>query len=76
MILNINSLKTDDGFVCSIPSFTDCEVWAHTEEEALEKIVSLAKYYLKIDESIKVKLDLTRGTFNHKNYKLIIDKLS
>lgn len=74
MLLDIIVLRSDDGFTAEAPLLKGCETWAANEEEVLEKIVALAKYYLKLDDSAPLHLDKARGNFNKKNYKLIFNK--
>lgn len=74
MYLDIIVLRSDDGFTAEVPSLKGCETWAAKEEEVLEKIVLLAKYYLKLNDSTPLTLDKARGNFNKKIYKLIFSK--
>ena len=74
MILDINVKKEDDGFTAEIPSIRGCEVWAPNEDEVLDKIVELAKYYLKLEGTEKMKIDKAQDDFTDKVYKLIFTK--
>ena len=74
MILDIHVIKGDDGFTAEIPSIHGCELWAPTEDEVLDKIVELAKYYLKLEGTEKMKIDKARDNFTEKVYKLIFTK--
>jgi predicted RNase H-like HicB family nuclease len=74
MILDIIVIKEADGFSAEVPSLKGCESWAAKEDDVIEKIVELAKYYLKLNEKDKVKIDKARGSFTKKIYKLVIDK--
>jgi len=74
MILDILIKKTDDGFTAEIPSLKGCECWAHDEETALNKIIDLAAYYLKINSIDKFKIDKARGSKNRTVYKLVFNK--
>lgn len=74
MILNLIVKKTQDGFTAEIPSLKGCETWAPTEDEVLEKIVELARFYLKLDSGEKVELDKARDNFTQKIYKMIFHK--
>lgn len=74
MLLDIIVRRSDDGFTAEAPSLKGCETWAANEEEVLEKILALAKYYLKLDDSAPMRIDKARGTFNKKIYKLVFNK--
>ncbi|MHB8580853.1 MAG: type II toxin-antitoxin system HicB family antitoxin [Ignavibacteriaceae bacterium] len=74
MVLDIILIKTDDGFTAEIPSLNGCECWAHEEDAALEKIIELASYYLKV-ELKKFKLDRARRINSQTIYKLVFTKL-
>lgn len=74
MILDIVLNKTADGFTAEIPSLKGCETWAADEEEVLNKITELARYYLKLNDSTKLQLDKARGNFHKSVYKLIFNK--
>ena len=74
MILDVVLNKTDDGYTAEIPSIIGCECWAHEEDAALEKIIELASYYLKVDLK-KFKLDRARRNNMQTIYKLVFDKV-
>jgi hypothetical protein len=74
MVLDVVVKKNDDGFTAEVPSLKGCESWAPNEDDVLEKVVEMAKFYLCLDDSDKVKLDKARGTFTHKVYKLVFYK--
>ncbi|HUX60587.1 MAG TPA: hypothetical protein VMV32_04700 [Ignavibacteriaceae bacterium] len=74
MILDVVLNKTDDGYTAEIPSINGCECWAHEEDAALEKIIELASYYLKVDLK-KFKLDRARRNNMQTIYKLVFDKV-
>ncbi|NWF50814.1 MAG: hypothetical protein HXY49_09770 [Ignavibacteriaceae bacterium] len=73
MVLDLVITGTDDGFIADIPSLKLCECWAKNEEDALDKILELASFYLQID-SKKFKLDKSRREQNVTIYKLVFDK--
>ncbi len=73
MVLDLVVNKTDDGCTAEVPSLKGCELWAHDEESALEKIIELAAYYLKTDKG-KFKLDRARVTKKQIFYKLVFQK--
>lgn len=74
MVLDLIVIKTDDGFTAEVPSLKGCECWSHTEEEALDKILELAEFYLNRTEKQKIKLDVARKVKNKTIYKLIFEK--
>jgi len=63
-----------DGFNAEVPSLKGCESWAHNEDEAIENIVELTRYYINLDNEIEVKVDLARRSGKQKIYKLVFDK--
>lgn len=74
MILDLIVTKTDDGYTSDVPKINGCESWAHNEDDAMEKAVELAMYYLKITDPKKIKIDKVRGLHEKRFYKLVIDK--
>ncbi len=73
MVVDIVIKKSIDGYSAEIPSIKGCESWAHDEETALEKIVELASFYLKIPKD-KFKIDKARKEKDSVIYKLIFHK--
>lgn len=74
MILDIIVTKEADGYTAEIPSIKGCESWAEDEEEVLDKILELAKYYMKLQSNDKIHYDKARGTTYRKVYKLVVNK--
>jgi predicted RNase H-like HicB family nuclease len=74
MVLDLILHRTDDGYTAEIPSLKGCETWAHTEENALDKIVDMAVYYLNLKSSKEIKLDKARTSHNKIVYKLVFHK--
>jgi hypothetical protein len=74
LVIDIVVNKTDDGVTAEIPGIRGCEVWAHDEDTALDKILELAAYYLKIESKDKLKVDLARKSKTQIIYKLIFNK--
>ncbi len=74
MVVDIVIKKAIDGFSAEIPTIKGCESWAHDEETALEKILELASFYLKIPKE-KFKLDKARKEDEKIIYKLIFNKI-
>lgn len=73
MVVDIVIKKVIDGYSAEIPSIKGCESWAHDEETALEKIIELASFYLKIPKD-KFKIDKARKEEDSVIYKLIFNK--
>lgn len=73
MVIDIVIKKSIDGFSAEIPSIKGCESWAHDEENALEKIIEIASFYLKIPKE-KFKIDKARSEEDRIIYKLIFNK--
>jgi predicted RNase H-like HicB family nuclease len=73
MILDIIVIKTDDGYTAEIPSLKGCESWAHDEDNAMDKVLDLASFYLKTDRK-KFKIDRARKAQNKIIYKLVFNK--
>jgi predicted RNase H-like HicB family nuclease len=74
MVIDLIVSKTDDGFTAEIPSLQGCETWAHTEDEVLDKISEMAKFYMNIDENTKLLIDRARGSVERRIYKIILKK--
>lgn len=74
MIINLIVTKEDDGYTAVVPSLKDCESWAHSEENVIEKIVELAAFYLNVDNPSEIRIDKARSQQNKSIYKLIFDK--
>jgi predicted RNase H-like HicB family nuclease len=73
MILDIITKKTIDGYTAEIPSLKGCESWAHDEDNAMDKVLELASFYLKVDRK-KFKVDRARKIKNSIIYKLVFNK--
>lgn len=74
MVIDLIINFTDDGYNSEVPSIKGCESWAHTEDEVIEKTIEMVRYYLKLSESEKIKVDKARKEENNSIYKLIFDK--
>ena len=75
MVIDLIITKTNDGYTAEVPSLKGCESWAHDEDTALNKILDLASFYLKINKD-KFKLDKARKHSNVSVYKLVFQKPS
>ncbi len=74
MILDLITKYSDDGCTAEVPTLKGCESWAHTEDEAIEKTISLLRYYLKLSDKLEIKIDKARGSKKHTVYKLVFHK--
>lgn len=74
MVIDLVVTKTDDGFTAEVPSLKECESWAHKEDEAIEKVVDLVRYYANIDSETEIKIDRARRSGKKIIYKLVFDK--
>lgn len=74
MVLDLVIHSGDDGFNAEIPSIKGCESWAHTEDEVIEKIVDLVRFYLKLGPTHIIEIDFGRRNRNKKVLKLLIRK--
>jgi len=74
MVIDLIVHFSDDGFSSEVPSIKGCESWAHTEDEVIDKTVEIVKFYLKLSDSVKIKIDKARKEENLSIYKLIFDK--
>jgi len=74
LVIDIVVEKTDDGVTAEIPSIKGCESWAHDEDTAIDKVLDLAVFYLKLESKEKLKVDLARNSGNRIIYKLVFNK--
>lgn len=74
MIIDLIISATDDGYNSDVPSIKGCESWAHTEDEVIEKTLEIARFYLKLPDSYKIRIDIARKEENKTVYKIIFDK--
>ena len=74
MVLDLITKQNDDGCTAEVPTVKGCESWAHTEDEAIDKTVSLLRYYLKLSDTLEIKIDKARGNKKQSVYKLVFNK--
>lgn len=74
MVLTLHVIKTDDGFDAIVPSLKGCDTWASNEDEAIEKILELLKYYIKLPEDKKLVIDKAAQKGNKAIYKILFEK--
>jgi len=74
MVLDLIVHKTDDGYNAEIPGIKGCESWAHTADDAIENVLDLAVFYLKLKSKKELKIDKARAGKNKDIYKLLFSK--
>lgn len=74
MILDLNVIKTDDGYTAEVPSIKGCESWSPNEDEAINKTIELLKFYINCPPDRKIKVDRARRIDSLTVYKLIFYK--
>lgn len=74
MVLDLNVIKTDDGYTAEVPSIKGCESWSQNEDEAIDKTLELLKFYIQSPPERKIIVDRARREDSLTVYKLIFDK--
>ena len=74
MVLDLIVTNTGDGYTAIVPSLNDCESWAHTEDEAIDKIVELVRFYVNLNSDTEIIIDRARKMKTGIIYKLIFNK--
>jgi len=74
VVLTLHVIKTDDGYDAIVPSLKGCDTWAANEDEAIEKILDLLKYYTKLPEDKKLVIDKAAQKGNKAIYKILFEK--
>jgi len=74
MVIDMIVTDTGDGYTAEVPSLRGCESWAHSDDEAITKIVDLVRFYVGLDEDKEIIIDRARKNKNKIVYKLIFDK--
>lgn len=74
MILDLLVKKEVDGYSAEIPSLNGMESWAHSEEEAIEKIIDLLTFYFNIPDKKEIVIDRVSKHGNELRYKVIFGK--
>lgn len=75
MVIDLVIKKELDGFSAFVPSIKGCETWARQEDEAIDKVLELVEFYLKIKKE-KIIVDKARKENDEIIYKLVFDKLN
>lgn len=73
MVIDLVIKKELDGFSAFVPSIKGCETWARQEDEAIDKVLELVEFYLKIKKE-KIIVDKARKENDEIIYKLVFDK--
>lgn len=73
MVIDLVIKKELDGFSAFVPSIKGCETWARQEDEAIDKVLELVEFYLKIKKE-KINVDKARKENDEIIYKLVFDK--
>ena len=74
MVLDLVVTKTDDGYISEVPSIKGCESWAHIEDDAIEKVLEMLRFYIQVNDDFKFRIDLARKEENKIIYKIFLDK--
>lgn len=74
MILDVVVSRELDGYNALVKSVKGCENWAPTEEEALDGLIPVIRFYLNLTDSDLLKYDRARGDATKRIYKLVIEK--
>lgn len=74
MVIDMIVTDTSDGFTAEVPSLRGCESWAHSDDEAITKVVDLVRFYVGLDDETEIIIDRARKNKNKIVYKLIFDK--
>ncbi len=64
--------KELDGYSARVPAIKDCEVWAKEHEVALNKIINLLFYYLKLNQNTYYRLDIVKNSSEFVSYTINI----
>jgi len=74
LILDLNVIKTNDGYTAEVPSVKGCESWSQNEDAAINKTLELLKFYIQCPPERKIVVDRARRNKSLTIYKLIFDK--
>ena len=74
MVIDLIVTKTNDGYTAEVPSLKGCESWAHGEDEVIEKVLELVRFYIQLDDDKEIIVDRARKTKNQIIYKLVFNK--
>ncbi len=74
MVIDLITVRTNDGYTAEVPSLNGCETWAHSEDEAIKNVIELVKFYTNLPSGKEIRIDRARKYSNKIVYKLIFDK--
>ena len=74
MVLDLIVKFDLDGFTSEIPSINGCESWAANEEEAIDNVVELLRFYLDLSGDTEIIIDKARRSSKRAIYKLVFEK--
>ncbi len=74
MVIDLITVKTNDGYTAEVPSLNGCESWAHSEDEAIGNVIELVRFYTNLPQEKEIRIDRARKYPNKIIYKLIFDK--
>lgn len=74
MVIDLVVTNTGDGFTADIPSINGCESWAHKEDDAINNVIELLRFYINLSADQEIKIDRARKTSSKIIYKLVFNK--
>jgi len=74
MVIDLITVRTNDGYTAEVPSINGCESWAHSEDEAIKNVIELVRFYTNLPPENEIRIDRARKYPNKIIYKLIFDK--
>ncbi|NLT52202.1 MAG: hypothetical protein GXX85_14960 [Ignavibacteria bacterium] len=72
MVLTMIVKHSDDGFTAEVPSVKGCESWAHSKDDAINNVLELVSFYLKLSDKIKIDVEISNKKKDSTIYKLLI----
>lgn len=73
MVIDLIVKQELDGYSAFVPSIKNCEAWADNEDKAIEKVLEIVEFYLKVPKE-KIVVDKARKEINETVYKLVFNK--
>lgn len=74
MVIDLIVTASDDGYTAEVPSLKGCDSWAHDEDDAINNVVEMVRFYTQLDEDKEIKIDRARKQGSKTVYKLVFDK--
>jgi hypothetical protein len=72
MQLQVRTRVEGDGVDASVPSIRECETWARSEDEALERLLERVAYFLRLPVDFEHRIDLQRREDGETWYTLVL----